>query len=429
MADFEGVEGRQGETVDAFEGSAVSAWAELLKRGGAGPLIARTWSLRDGDGKVFEASVRGAQFDITGAGIRSARVLAFSDFSKVFSIWDAYRFRRLSRKEVGDVSQNSSYIFGLIRLILDPSSKELPHGLQVSSAIELGSLCPGQTFRRVALHERFGGQRQGGISTPAEQNLVMLFTGGGGAQHGYDDGWVDGVFCYFGEGQVGDMPWARGNRAIRDHVIDGKELLLFRNLEKPRSHVEFVGRFIAGSWEYREAPDRGGISRKAIAFHLTEVGRAGVDETVDQRTAEDRSLEQLRRIAMEGGSDMPECEVRVASRIYIARSQAVKNYALARAKGRCERCGRPAPFSTAAGTPFLEVHHILRLADAGPDRIDAVAAVCPNCHREAHHGMNSRELNAELYAQTQEKEAGFGHARPVGQGIDTAHSPAANEVS
>ena len=37
-------------------------------------------------------------------------------------------------------------------------------------------------------------------------------------------------------------------------------------------------------------------------------------------------------------------------------------------------------------TPYLEVHHIIRLADDGDDSVENAIALCPNCHREAHFG-------------------------------------------
>lgn len=61
--------------------------------------------------------------------------------------------------------------------------------------------------------------------------------------------------------------------------------------------------------------------------------------------------------------------------------------ALSRAAGFCESCKNPAPFTRASdGTPFLEVHHIKSLADGGEDTLENVVALCPNCHREKHHG-------------------------------------------
>jgi hypothetical protein len=60
---------------------------------------------------------------------------------------------------------------------------------------------------------------------------------------------------------------------------------------------------------------------------------------------------------------------------------------LIRANGICERCKKEAPFKRASdGTPYLEVHHKIRLADGGEDTVENAIAVCPNCHRELHFG-------------------------------------------
>lgn len=61
--------------------------------------------------------------------------------------------------------------------------------------------------------------------------------------------------------------------------------------------------------------------------------------------------------------------------------------ALHRASGMCEVCGQLAPFTRKSnGTPYLEVHHKVRLADDGPDTLENAIALCPNCHRESHYG-------------------------------------------
>ncbi|MGN6770172.1 MAG: hypothetical protein ACTHJQ_10075 [Rhizobiaceae bacterium] len=67
--------------------------------------------------------------------------------------------------------------------------------------------------RRADVHDQYGGQRQGGIITPADHSLVIIITGEEGLAHGYADRYrADGVFEYFGEGQVGDMSMVRGKR-------------------------------------------------------------------------------------------------------------------------------------------------------------------------------------------------------------------------
>lgn len=57
------------------------------------------------------------------------------------------------------------------------------------------------------------------------------------------------------------------------------------------------------------------------------------------------------------------------------------------ANGICETCHTPAPFHRKKnGTPYLEVHHVIFLSDGGDDTVENTQALCPNCHRKAHHG-------------------------------------------
>lgn len=266
-----------------------------------------------------------------------------------------------------------------------------------ASAPELVS---GNIYSRSELHDRFGGQQQGGIATPVGFSSILIFTGSSGLQHGYNDGWAHGVFCYFGEGQTGDMQWIRGNAAIRDHAKAGKDLLLFQMLKERRSQVKFLGAFACGSWEYRSSTGRDGKSRRAIVFHLLPV-----DTAIEERQANPTTdLGALRAKAEAEGSDTPASSTEEAWKTYVRRSAAVRNYALARAGGICEGCAQPAPFRTPTGSHFLEVHHMRRLSDKGPDRHDAVAALCPNCHREAHYGEHHEAIKTRLLDTIHAKE-------------------------
>lgn len=116
------------------------------------------------------------------------------------------------------------------------------------------------------------------------------------------------------------------------------------------------------------------------------------------------SLAELRRRAVEKASFRATPQERKAN--YYNRSNAIKAYALARARGVCEGCGELAPFEKPSGDPFLEVHHIERLADGGPDAPDAVAALCPNCHRRAHHAHDAAAFNAALAGRIGDLERG-----------------------
>jgi 5-methylcytosine-specific restriction protein A len=47
---------------------------------------------------------------------------------------------------------------------------------------------PGEVYRRRELHDLYGGQGQGGISTPKDHPIIFLVTGESGTQYGYTDG-------------------------------------------------------------------------------------------------------------------------------------------------------------------------------------------------------------------------------------------------
>lgn len=132
---------------------------------------------------------------------------------------------------------------------------------------------PGRVYVRRELHDLFGGSRQSGISPSATHKLIFLFTGSTGEQYGYHDGWsTDGIFRYSGEGQSGDMEFTRGNRALRDHMIDGRDLHLFERIAKGQvryiGQMEYVGHDIVS-----RVQDRDSSLRSAIVFRLRPIGR------------------------------------------------------------------------------------------------------------------------------------------------------------
>lgn len=88
-------------------------------------------------------------------------------------------------------------------------------------------------------------------------------------------------------------------------------------------------------------------------------------------------------------------ETRTASGTVFVRNPAVRRYALARAKGRCEWCGEPG-FAMDDGSMFLETHHVVPLSENGPDKRTNVVALCATHHREAHLGSSRRKMREQL---------------------------------
>jgi 5-methylcytosine-specific restriction protein A len=264
---------------------------------------------------------------------------------------------------------------------------------------------PDSVYRRRDLHRRFGGQREGRISIPAQRGLVFLFTGGTATQYGYRDSWTDdGLYLFAGEGQQGDMEFAGGNRAVLEHTGQGRDLLLFEYV-RPGT-VRYAGQMICAGFRTVRGPDMFGRNCKVIVFELLplseiqEVSSAPV--VLQDDPAWDEPLELLRETALAAGTDVGTTAEGRAS--VDARGEAVRIYTLRRADGICEGCGDEAPFITASGRPFLETHHIRRPADGGPDHPRWVIALCPNCHRRAHYSHDAGSFN--LYCARRVGEMG-----------------------
>jgi 5-methylcytosine-specific restriction endonuclease McrA len=105
-------------------------------------------------------------------------------------------------------------------------------------------------------------------------------------------------------------------------------------------------------------------------------------------------FDDLRRRAYE--SIVEEVTAPRAEAIRRQRSAIIAQYALLRSSGNCEGCQMAAPFIRRNNLPYLEVHHIVSLADGGSDHPSNVAAVCPNCHARVSHGKDGDAFNETI---------------------------------
>lgn len=261
----------------------------------------------------------------------------------------------------------------------------------------------GEVYNRRALHTAFGGQRQGGISTPRKYPLILLFTGLSGEHYGYHDEWTEqDTFLYTGEGQAGDMQFVRGNAAIRDSISDGKDLHLFKYVA--RTKVQYLGQMVCHGYRTKDAADVDGRRRKVIVFELIPLDNLSLPPDFPLSPAElDLPLTELRQRALQQTSGTADSAARQV--VVRERSRAIRAYILRRANGICEGCGSPAPFKTPSGMPYLEPHHIRRLSDGGPDHPAWVAALCPNCHAKAHYSKSREAFNRTLASTVSAKES------------------------
>ncbi|MFW9880254.1 MAG: HNH endonuclease [Candidatus Thorarchaeota archaeon] len=262
----------------------------------------------------------------------------------------------------------------------------------------------GELYRREKIHDRYGGQRQQGISIPSGKNYIFLFTGESGKQYGYQDEWTDnGQFLYTGEGQKGDMKYLRGNLQIVDHIKNGKDIYLFKYQRV--GLVRYIGQMICTGHHEDTGKDINNNDRKIIIFELSPIDKfEKLDGNDDDEITKmwEEPLNVLRENAIKSSSVGRDPKERKS--FVFNRSELIKIYANKRANGICEACEKPAPFISKTGKPYLETHHIRRLTDGGPDHPKYVIGLYPNCHCRAHHGKDHKEFNRRLQQIVNEKE-------------------------
>lgn len=260
-------------------------------------------------------------------------------------------------------------------------------------------------------------QAQSGIIWGQKRSDCIIVTSGGkhSKEAGYqDERRPDGSWIYFGQGAHGDQ---NPNRFANKLLIDQERSVLLFSAKEPSpaeikangslsKRYRYEGIYNVLSWEVFIPRNGVRAGDKLLRFHLVpppdlyQIDSLGEKSSV--AVVEDANFLQVREITLRYGS-VP-APIKQTLQEYRQASNLIKKYARLRADGICECCGKPAPFVDAYGTPYLEVHHIFRLADDGPDNSVNVAAICPNCHREAHFGYSPEKFRELLAAKIRAKE-------------------------
>ena len=124
------------------------------------------------------------------------------------------------------------------------------------------------------------------------------------------------------------MEFTRGNRAIRDHAEDGKDLHLFESLGKGH---RYLGMFACSTWEYRQGTDLEGDERRVIVFHLIQLKEEEEQEAPPPPLPE-FTLDQLRQRALEATSQAKKSTPQEAKGYYYKRSIAAPKRPLTTAR-------------------------------------------------------------------------------------------------
>jgi hypothetical protein len=157
-----------------------------------------------------------------------------------------------------------------------------------------------------------------------------------------------------------------------------------------RRIVEFTGQPWDGDC-YSEGDTVTSMALMRMLKGLSRTDRyadAGYQATVAQLVSQDPAAD------LPKGASAP---VRLRSvRESFVRDPEVAAYVLRRARGLCEGCRSEAPFCKPDRSPYLEIHHVTPLANGGPDTVDNTVALCPNCHRRAHHAIDAIAFGDKL---------------------------------
>lgn len=279
----------------------------------------------------------------------------------------------------------------------------------------------GNLYQRDKLLDFIGSkQQQSGIIWNKKVNDTVIITTGG--RHtkkvSYSDSLQeDGSWIYTGQGGKGDQnPNSFANSLLTNKE---KKVLIFSTREPNSKEVrdrgnykklyQFEGLFKVISWSI-DIPDQGNRKGdKLIKYTLRPI-----EGQMDQINLPTQSalgnispkyfdFNKLRGKVMNDNEQSSKSKP-LSIKEYRIRSIQIKKYALLRADGKCEKCDNNAPFKNELGIPFLEVHHIFSLSDDGPDHPVNVAAICPNCHREAHFGITKAKIKNDLSQRIVEKE-------------------------
>lgn len=199
----------------------------------------------------------------------------------------------------------------------------------------------------------------------------------------YRDVWKNGVLHYTGMGKIGDQV-LEGNQNMTLFYSDtnGVEVHLFEVITKSVYTYRGVVKLVDNPYKSRQ-PDDNGNMRDVWIFPVApveEIGQNISHELTEQEISSLSDKELARYTAVKNVKKEP----KTTETVVYYRDPYLKQMVKRIANGKCQYCGKDAPFIDKQGEPYLEEHHVIRLADGGSDAIDNVVAICPNCHRKVH---------------------------------------------
>jgi len=166
------------------------------------------------------------------------------------------------------------------------------------------------------------------------------------------------------------------------------------------------GKWSGGTKVDREVFEEFNEDKERLSFVATKIKEDLLNHSsnygdifADFNEAEAKEIERLTKegwTAAEIGNSAPSIQYRIIKQH--DRIPTVSAIAKLRAGFKCEIQGCDyKPFVGTYNLPYVEVHHINRLADGGEDTLKNMACLCPKHHREVHFGKEKENLRKMLW--------------------------------
>ena len=258
----------------------------------------------------------------------------------------------------------------------------------------------GEELTNQKIVEIFKCGNQGGMRRSTKKNCLVLITDHTKSLY-HDRMDSEGVLHYTGMGKIGDQTLSRQNKTLYNSRISDIKILFFEKYSE-KSLYKFIGEVELINEPYQEIQaDEKGELRKVYVFPLSLINAESFPPILasdlyeitkhEEKKVRKLSIEDIIEKANSSNNTLRKTYRRNVSEQY-NRNEYVKEYARRRANGDCDLCEESAPFESNK-VPFLEIHHVEWLARGGPDTINNVVALCPNCHRKVHMLDNTNDVN------------------------------------
>lgn len=263
----------------------------------------------------------------------------------------------------------------------------------------IDDLIVGEKYSNSEIANTFKCSNMGGMRRSHVTNSLVLI-----AKHNnplYDDQWSDdGILNYTGMGTTGDQSISFSqNKTLAIALKEGIKVYLFESYVD--NEYYYAGEVeLSGTIFTADEVDAEGNIRKVIKYPLRRKDKKA-NIIVDIEAIEQSEKEKIKEVQKHSVEEIKEKAKSIETKdvsskevktVYRERNQYIAEYTKDRAKGICDLCGKEAPFKDKNGRPYLESHHVITLADGGPDGIYNTVAICPNCHRKIHVLRNREDI-------------------------------------